>query len=314
MWPPPVYQEWPPSKFEHQAIGWSSSTPSLPSCSLVGRLVERGQDVDVVARAVVPPLRPRRQPAACSCTTRRCGSSGSERAPWRDAWRPRHRWPRSACRADVRRSRRPPGRRTSPSRTPCRRRRGCRRSRCPPGCSSRRRSAALRSARRPWWTARRPRRTGRGSRRVNAVESSVASTAKPLAAPICWIAAMPAGIESCRKPAVSENTSTLSSGAADATPADIKQARSTPTDTNTAIRRDMCGSQRNRDDRGQALRAGGWSSAGIRLAHRSDARRADQKREGGAGEHDHGDDPKRSVVVAAGFAQCGDEQRTEDAS
>ncbi len=58
---------------------------------------------------------------------------------------------------------------------------------------------------------------------------------------------MPAGIESCGKAAVSENTSTLSSGAADATLADIKQARIRP-DTNTAIRRDMCGSQRTRDD------------------------------------------------------------------
>ena len=37
---------------------------------------------------------------------------------------------------------------------------------------------------------------------MNAAASSVASTAKPFAAPSCWIAAMPAGIESCRKPAV----------------------------------------------------------------------------------------------------------------
>ena len=47
---------------------------------------------------------------------------------------------------------------------------------------------------------------------LNCVLSSVASTAKPLAAPSSWIAVMPAGIESCRKPAVSEKTSTLSSG------------------------------------------------------------------------------------------------------
>ena len=82
---------------------------------------------------------------------------------------------------------------------------------------------------------------------VNAVASSVASTAKPLAAPISWTAVMPAWIESWREAAVLENTSTFSSGAADATLADIKQARIRP-DTNTAIRRDMCGSQRTRDD------------------------------------------------------------------
>ena len=32
VWPPPVYQEWPPSKFEHHAIGWSSAS-ALSSCS-----------------------------------------------------------------------------------------------------------------------------------------------------------------------------------------------------------------------------------------------------------------------------------------
>ena len=49
---------------------------------------------------------------------------------------------------------------------------------------------------------------------LNCVESSVASTSKSLAAPSAWIAAMPSSIESCRKPAVSENTSTFSSGSA----------------------------------------------------------------------------------------------------
>ena len=37
---------------------------------------------------------------------------------------------------------------------------------------------------------------------------------KPLAAPSCWIAAMPCGMESWRKPAVLEKTSTFSSGSA----------------------------------------------------------------------------------------------------
>jgi hypothetical protein len=43
---------------------------------------------------------------------------------------------------------------------------------------------------------------------VNAAASSVASTVKPLSAPSCWIAAMPAGIERWRKPAVFEKTRT----------------------------------------------------------------------------------------------------------
>ena len=47
---------------------------------------------------------------------------------------------------------------------------------------------------------------------MNCVESSVASTSKSLAAPSAWIAAMPSSIESCRNPAVSEKTSTFSSG------------------------------------------------------------------------------------------------------
>ncbi len=46
---------------------------------------------------------------------------------------------------------------------------------------------------------------------VKTVLSSDASTAKPLAVPSAWIAAMPAGIESCRKAAVLEKTRTLSS-------------------------------------------------------------------------------------------------------
>ena len=43
---------------------------------------------------------------------------------------------------------------------------------------------------------------------VKAAASSVAVTVKPLAVPSCRMAAMPAGMESCRKPAVLENTST----------------------------------------------------------------------------------------------------------
>ncbi len=46
---------------------------------------------------------------------------------------------------------------------------------------------------------------------VNCVESSVASTLKSFWAPSCSMAAMPAGIESCRKPAVLEKTRTFSS-------------------------------------------------------------------------------------------------------
>jgi hypothetical protein len=45
---------------------------------------------------------------------------------------------------------------------------------------------------------------------VNCAESSVATTVKPLAAPSDWIAAMPCGIESWRKPPVLEKTRTLS--------------------------------------------------------------------------------------------------------
>jgi hypothetical protein len=43
---------------------------------------------------------------------------------------------------------------------------------------------------------------------VNAAASSVAATVKLLAAPRSRIAWMPCGIESCRKPAVLEKTST----------------------------------------------------------------------------------------------------------
>ena len=46
---------------------------------------------------------------------------------------------------------------------------------------------------------------------MNWAASSVAVTVKPLAVPSAWIAAMPCGIESWRKPAVFENTSTLES-------------------------------------------------------------------------------------------------------
>ena len=46
---------------------------------------------------------------------------------------------------------------------------------------------------------------------MKTVLSSEASTVKPLAVPSAWIAAMPCGIESCRKAAVLEKTRTLSS-------------------------------------------------------------------------------------------------------
>lgn len=49
---------------------------------------------------------------------------------------------------------------------------------------------------------------------VNLVLSSVVSTAKLFCWPSCCTAAMPSGIESCRKPVVLEKTSTLKSGAA----------------------------------------------------------------------------------------------------
>ena len=49
---------------------------------------------------------------------------------------------------------------------------------------------------------------------MKAPASSVASTVKSLAAPSCWIAAMPAGIESCRKPAVLEKTRARNGSAA----------------------------------------------------------------------------------------------------
>jgi hypothetical protein len=51
---------------------------------------------------------------------------------------------------------------------------------------------------------------------LNAVLSSVASTVKSLAVPRAWSAAIPCGIESCRKPAVSEKTRIFSSGSAGA--------------------------------------------------------------------------------------------------
>ncbi|GAB3855398.1 hypothetical protein GCM10027610_088650 [Dactylosporangium cerinum] len=43
---------------------------------------------------------------------------------------------------------------------------------------------------------------------VNAAASSVAVTVKPFAAPSCWMAVMPAGMASCRNPAVLEKTRT----------------------------------------------------------------------------------------------------------
>ena len=47
---------------------------------------------------------------------------------------------------------------------------------------------------------------------VKFAESSVQSTAMPSAPATSQIAARPTGIESCRKPVVSENTRTFSSG------------------------------------------------------------------------------------------------------
>ena len=98
----------------------------------VGRLVDRGQDVDVVARAVVG--------AGCGAGGRRlvvvplvrARPAGGNASPWRDARCPRRRPRRSACRPGGRRSSPRRGRRTSPSRTRCRRPHGCRRSRCRP--------------------------------------------------------------------------------------------------------------------------------------------------------------------------------------
>ena len=51
---------------------------------------------------------------------------------------------------------------------------------------------------------------------MNAAASSVASTVKWCWAPSCWIAATPAGIESCRKAAVFEKTSALNRGCPEA--------------------------------------------------------------------------------------------------
>ena len=51
---------------------------------------------------------------------------------------------------------------------------------------------------------------------VNWAASSVEVTVKPLAEPSCWIAAMPLGMDECRKPAVLLNTRTLVRGAAEA--------------------------------------------------------------------------------------------------
>ncbi len=49
---------------------------------------------------------------------------------------------------------------------------------------------------------------------LNAAPSSEVSTVNPLAAPSCWMAAMPVGMESCRKPAVLEKTRTEKGSAA----------------------------------------------------------------------------------------------------
>ena len=49
---------------------------------------------------------------------------------------------------------------------------------------------------------------------VNAALSSVVSTAKLFSRPSFWTAAIPSGIESCRKPLVLEKTRTLKAGSA----------------------------------------------------------------------------------------------------
>ncbi|MFD2353860.1 hypothetical protein ACFSTC_38215 [Nonomuraea ferruginea] len=49
---------------------------------------------------------------------------------------------------------------------------------------------------------------------VNSALSSVVSTAKLFSSPSFCTAAMPSGIESCRKPVVFEKTSTLNAGSA----------------------------------------------------------------------------------------------------
>jgi hypothetical protein len=49
---------------------------------------------------------------------------------------------------------------------------------------------------------------------LNAAPSSELSTVNPLATPSCWMAAMPVGMESCRKPAVLEKTRTEKGSAA----------------------------------------------------------------------------------------------------
>jgi hypothetical protein len=77
---------------------------------------------------------------------------------------------------------------------------------------------------------------------VNALASSVASTVNPFWAPRLRIAVIPAGIESCRNPAVLENTSTLVRGAADAvcgnTASPAATEPSAPMPRNT-VRREM---------------------------------------------------------------------------
>jgi hypothetical protein len=83
---------------------------------------------------------------------------------------------------------------------------------------------------------------------VNAPASSVASTVKPLAAPICSMAAMPAGIESWRNPAVFENTSTLSRGGCATALAEVRRtARAATSARSTKRVPRMCGLQRPPD-------------------------------------------------------------------
>ena len=88
---------------------------------VVGRLVETRKHVDVVARAVVVRRVGAGRRRLVVVPLVRARPAGRKRASSRRAWRPRRRSRRWAYRADATRSRRPPDRRTSPSRTRCRR-------------------------------------------------------------------------------------------------------------------------------------------------------------------------------------------------
>ena len=96
----------------------------------VRRLVHLEQDVHARRAARRCSRRRSRCSAPCSCTTRQPGSSGPEDRPWTGPSCPRRRPWRSAFRPGGCGSTRPPGCRTSASRTRRRRPRGCPRSPC----------------------------------------------------------------------------------------------------------------------------------------------------------------------------------------